>query len=235
MTLYSFPLISKQTRDSLAHKIKNLQFDYSLHPHCLHFIVPAYDWKINWSSSMEKFTNRHGKDYKHFLSAHQLEGQDTSSELPAPTRLIPRQPSFISSIVATPSTPTPEQEAPVSPSAPVLCPTCRNPITLSQQEHSFDLSQLQKDQQLQESHPHIDQAKANRQIVTELLASSKYKINIEDLLVKIVTSRNIKQEDTIAVILALLGCASIVPVKEPTESEENTENSETTDQDKDQE
>ena len=117
---------------------------------------------------MEKFTNRYGKDYKHFLSAHQLEGQDTSSELPAPTMLIPRQPSFISSIVATPSTPTPEQEAPVSPSAPMLCPNCRNPITLSQQGHSFDQSQLQQDQQLQESHPHIDQAKVNRQIINHL-------------------------------------------------------------------
>ena len=101
-----------------------------------------------------------------------------------------------------------------------------------QQWHSFHQSQLQEDQTLQESHPHIDQAKVNRQIVTDLLASSKYKINIEDLLVKIVTSRNIKQEDTIAVILALLGCASMVSVKDSTESEKNTEHSETVNQDK---
>ena len=77
----------------------------------------------------------------------------------------------------------------------------------------------------------MDQAKVNRQIVTDLLATSKYKINIEDLAVKIATSRNIKQEDTIAVILALLGCANMVPVKETTDAGEK-ENSETTNQDK---
>ena len=121
---------------------------------------------------MEKYTNRYGKDYKHFLSAHQLEGQDASGELPQPTRLIPRQPSCINSIVATPPTTTPEQQAPVSPSAPLLCPSCRNPITLFQQGNSSDQSQLQQDQQLQESHPHRDQAKVNRQLVTDLLSTS---------------------------------------------------------------
>ena len=125
----------------------------------------------NWSSSMEKFTNRYGKDYKHFLTAHQLENQDTSGELPPATRLIPRQASFISSAVATPPTTTPEQQAPVSPSAPFLCPSCRNPISIFQQRHSSDQSHLQ--QQLQKSRPHIDQATINKQIVTDLLSTAK--------------------------------------------------------------
>ena len=97
----------------------------------------------------------------------------------------------------------------------MLCSNCRNPMEPSQQGHFLDQSQFQEDQQSQESHPYIDQAKVNRQIVTDLLASSKYTINIEELLAKIVKSRSIKQEDTIAIVLALLGCASMMPVKTP--------------------
>ena len=180
---------------------------------------------------MEKYTNRNGKDYKHFLSVYHLEGEDTSSELPTPSIPIPRQASFIS-ILDIPSTPPPEPEAPVLYSAPVLCSNCRNPMETTQQGHFLDQSQFQEDQQSQESHPYIDQAKVNRQIVTDLLASSKYTINIEELLAKIVKSRSIKQEDTIAIVLALLGCASMMPVKNSNDSEKNTEHVESVIQDK---
>ena len=77
----------------------------------------------------------------------------------------------------------------------------------------------------------MDQATINKQIVTDLLSTAKYKINVEDLVVKIATSRNIKQEDIVSIILALFGCANMVPVKETTDAGER-ENSDTTNQDK---
>ena len=59
--------------------------------------------------------------------------------------------------------------------------------------------------------------------MTDLLASAKYSINIEELLAKIVKSRSIKQEDTISIVLVLSGCASMMPAKNSNDSEKNTE------------